>query len=44
MADDVNLAGYDPAAWNASYKLDDITSVAVIEPSLVYGFSARRRE
>ncbi|WP_171181967.1 hypothetical protein [Ruegeria sp. HKCCD8929] len=44
MADDVNLAGYDPAAWNASYKLDAITSVAVIEPSLVYGFSAENVE
>lgn len=34
---EVNLAGYDAKKWNASYKMDEVDMVAVIEPSLVYG-------
>lgn len=37
MSAKVDLASYNEKKWNASYKIDDVSSVAVIEPSLVYG-------
>lgn len=40
MSPEVDLASYDQAKWNANYKIEIITSVAVIEPSLVHGLKA----
>lgn len=37
MSPEVDLSNYDQDKWNASYKIESVTSVAVIEPSLVHG-------
>jgi predicted dienelactone hydrolase len=37
MSPKIDLASYDKVIWNASYKIDSVSSVAVIEPSLVHG-------
>ena len=40
----VNLPGFSSEKWGASYKLDKVNSVAVIEPSLAFGFGKKQVE
>lgn len=40
LSPEVNIQGYDPAAWNASYADPRITHVTAIDPGFVWGLEA----
>jgi len=44
LSKDVDLPNFNPQKWNASYKLENVSSVAVIEPSLAFGFGNKQVE